>query len=122
MEEDQLTEIAADAPTKGAAPGDQKSEKLPGEVQDMGPAVVSPDATTDPGDAATKKAKKATPPGSAGGKGLPSNAKATAQGDGSGPMAVGAREEHRSRGRGSYCRGRSGRGDNRRAYFFNGFL
>jgi len=98
VEEDQLTEIAADAPTKGAAPGDQKSEKLPGEVQDMGPAVVSPDATTDPGDAATKKAKKATPPGSAGGKGLPSNAKPTAQGDGSGPMAVGAKEEHELEG------------------------
>ena len=93
VEEDQLYEIAADAPTKGAAPGNQKSEKLPGEVQDMGPAVVSPDATTDPGDAATKKAKKATPPGSAGGKGLPSNAKATAVGDGSGPMKSGAREE-----------------------------
>ena len=74
VEEEQLDEIAADAPTKGAAPGNQKSESLPGEVQDMGPAVVSPDATTDPGDAATKKAKKATPPGSAGGKGLPSNA------------------------------------------------
>ena len=98
VEEDQLQEIAADAPTKGAAPGDQKSEKLPGEVQDMGPAVVSPDATTDPGDAATKKAKKATPPGSAGGKGLASNAKATAQGNGSGPMAVGAREEHEAEG------------------------
>ena len=70
VEEEQLDEIAADAPTKGAAPGDQKSEKLPGEVQDMGPAVVSPDATTDPGDAATKKAKKATPPGGPGGKGL----------------------------------------------------
>ena len=93
VEEEQLDEIAADAPTKGATPGDQKSEKLPGEVQDMGPAVVSPDATTDPGDAATKKAKKATPPGSAGGKGLPSNAKATAVGDGSGPMKSGAREE-----------------------------
>ena len=98
VEEEQLTEIAADAPTKGAAPGDQKSEKLPGEVQDMGAAVVSPDATTDPGDAATKKAKKATPPGSAGGKGLPSNAKGTAQGDGNGPMAVGAREEHEAEG------------------------
>ena len=98
VEEDQLTEIAADAPTKGAAPGDQKSEKLPGEVQDMGAAVVSPDATTDPGDAATKKAKKATPPGSAGGKGLPSGAKGTAQGDGNGPMAVGAREEHEAEG------------------------
>ena len=93
VEEDQLTEIAADAPTKGAAPGDQKSEKLPGEVQDMGPAVVSPDATSDMGDAATKKAKKATPPGSAGGKGLPSNASGKAQGDGSGPMKSGAREE-----------------------------
>ena len=92
VEEDQLTEIAADAPTKGASPA-MKPEKLPGEVQDMGPAVVSPDATTDPGDAATKKAKKATPPGSAGGKGLPSNAKATAVGDGSGPMKSGAREE-----------------------------
>ena len=98
VEEEQLTEIAADAPTKGAAPGDQKSEKLPGEVQDMGAAVVSPDATTDPGDAATKKAKKATPPGSAGGKGLPSGAKGTAQGNGSGPMAVGAREEHEAEG------------------------
>ena len=74
VEEDQLTEIAADAPTKGAAPGNQKSESLPGEVQDMGPAVVSPDATTDPGDAATKKAKKATPPGAPGGKGLASKA------------------------------------------------
>ena len=98
VEEEQLDEIAADAPTKGAAPGDQKSEKLPGEVQDMGPAVVSPDATTDPGDAATKKAKKATPPGSAGGKGLPSNAKPVAQGDGSGPMQVGAKEEHELEG------------------------
>jgi len=98
VEEEQLDEIAADAPTKGAAPGDQKSEKLPGEVQDMGPAVVSPDATTDPGDAATKKAKKATPPGSAGGKGLPSNASGKAQGDGNGPMAAGAREEHEAEG------------------------
>jgi len=94
VEDEQLDEIAADAPTKGAVPGDQKSEKLPGEVQDMGPAVVSPDATTDPGDAATKKAKKATPPGGPGGKGLASNAKATAVGDGSGPMKAGAREEY----------------------------
>ena len=98
VEEDQLQEIAADAPTKGAAPGDQKSETVPGEVLVMGPAVVSPDATTDPGDAATKKAKKATPPGSAGGKGLPSKASGKAQGDGNGPMAVGAREEHEAEG------------------------
>ena len=97
VEEEQLDEIAADAPTKGAAPA-MKPEKLPGEVQDMGPAVVSPDATTDPGDAATKKAKKATPPGGPGGKGLASNAKPTAQGDGSGPMKAGAREEHEPEG------------------------
>ena len=74
VEEDQLTEIAADAPTKGAAPGDQKSESLPGEVQDMGAAVVSPDASSDMGKSATSKAKKATPPGKAGGKGLASAA------------------------------------------------
>ena len=97
VEEDQLQEIAADAPTKGAGAA-MPAEKLPGEVQDMGAAVVSPDATTDPGDAATKKAKKATPPGAPGGKGLPSNAKATAQGNGSGPMAVGAKEEHEAEG------------------------
>jgi len=97
VEEDQLQEIAADAPTKNSGAA-MPPEKVPGEVQDMGPAVVSPDASTDPGDAATKKAKKATPPGSAGGKGLPSNAKATAQGNGSGPMAVGAREEHEAEG------------------------
>ena len=73
VEEDQLQEIAADAPTKNAGAA-MPPEKVPGEVQDMGPAVISPDATTDPGDAAPKKAKKATPPGSAGGKGLPSKA------------------------------------------------
>ena len=92
VEEDQLQEIAADAPTKNAGAA-MPPEKVPGEVQDMGPAVVSPDASTDPGDAATKKAKKATPPGSAGGKGLPSGASGKAQGDGSGPMKSGAREE-----------------------------
>ena len=66
------------APTKGAAPA-QKEGKISsdtpgGETQDMGPAVVSPDAPSDPGVAAEKKAKKATPPGSAGGKGLSSKA------------------------------------------------
>ena len=65
-------------PTVGAAPA-QKEDKIAsvtpgGETQDMGPAVVSPDAPSDPGVAAEKKAKKATPPGSAGGKGLSSNA------------------------------------------------
>ena len=73
-------------------------DSIAGERQDMGPAVVSPDATTDPGDAATKKAKKATPPGRPGGKGLASDAKATAVGDGSGPMKQGAREEHELEG------------------------
>ena len=65
------------APMKGAAPA-QKEDKIAGgtpggETQDMGPAVVSPDAPSDPGVAAEKKAKKATPPGSAGGKGLASD-------------------------------------------------
>ena len=68
------------APTKGAAAA-QKEAKISGgtpggETQDMGPAVVSPEAKSDPGDAATKKAKKATPPGRAGGKGLSSDASA----------------------------------------------
>jgi len=65
-------------PTVGAAPA-QKEGKISnvtpgGETQDMGPAVVSPDAPSDPGVAAEKKAKKATPPGRPGGKGLPSQA------------------------------------------------
>ena len=66
------------APTKGAAPA-QKEDKIAGgtpggNTEDMGPAVVSPDAPSDPGVAAEKKAKKATPPGKAGGKGLASSA------------------------------------------------
>ena len=65
------------APTKGAAKA-QAEEKIDakghGKIEDMGPAVVSPDAKSDPGDAATDKAKKATPPGRPGGKGLPSDA------------------------------------------------
>ena len=64
----------ANLPKRGAAPGNQKSETLPGERQDMGPAVVSPDASSDMGKAAEKKAKKATPPGKAGGKGQSSDA------------------------------------------------
>ena len=81
----QLDEVAADAPMKGAG-APMPAEKLPGEVQDMGPAVVSPDAKTDPGDAATDKAKKAKKPGRDG-KGLPSDASPKAQGDGNGPMS-----------------------------------
>ena len=52
---------------KGAAPA-QKEDKIAsgtpgGETQDMGPAVVSPDAPSDPGVAAEKKAKRAKLPG-----------------------------------------------------------
>ena len=80
------------APMKGAAPA-QKEAKIAGgtpggETQDMGPAVVSPEAKSDPGDAATKKAKKASPP-----KTSSSDASSKAMGDGSGEMKVGTREE-----------------------------
>jgi len=80
------------APMKGAAKA-QKEAKLNGgtpggETVDMGPAVVSPEAKSDPGDAATKKAKKASPPTT-----KPSDATSTPMGDGSGEMKVGTREE-----------------------------
>ena len=80
------------APTKGAAPA-QKEATIAGgtpggETQDMGPAVVSPDAKSDPGDAATKKAKKASPPTT-----KSSDASPKPMGDGSGEMKVGTREE-----------------------------
>ena len=79
------------AAMKGAVKA-QAEEKIDakghGEVQDMGPAVVSPEAKSDPGDAATDKAKKATPP-----KTKPSDASSKAMGDGSGEMKVGTREE-----------------------------
>jgi len=80
------------APMKGAAKA-QKEAKLNGgtpggETVDMGPAVVSPEAKTDPGDAASKKAKKASPPTT-----KPSDASSTPMGDGSGEMKVGTREE-----------------------------
>ena len=80
------------APMKGAT-APQKEAKIAGgtpggETQDMGPAVVSPDAKSDPGDAATNKAKKATPP-----KTKSSDASSKPMGDGSGEMKVGAREE-----------------------------
>jgi hypothetical protein len=61
VDEVQLDEVAADAPKKGAAPA-EKGGRLEGEVQDMGAAVVSPDATTDPGKEASKKVAKASPP------------------------------------------------------------
>ena len=62
---------------KGAAPA-QKEDKIAGgtpggETEDMGPAVVSPDAPSDPGEKATQKAKKSPKPGRDG-KGNPSNA------------------------------------------------
>ena len=55
------------APMKGAAPA-QKEDKIAGgtpggNTEDMGPAVVSPDAPSDPGVAAEKKAKRAKLPG-----------------------------------------------------------
>ena len=80
------------APMKGAAKA-QKEAKLNGgtpggETVDMGPAVVSPEAKTDPGDAASKKAKKASPPTT-----KSSDASSTPMGDGSGEMKVGTREE-----------------------------
>ena len=80
------------APMKGAAKA-QKEAKLNGstpggQTQDMGPAVVSPEAKSDPGDAATKKAKKASPPTT-----KSSDASSTPMGDGSGEMKVGTREE-----------------------------
>ena len=95
-DEEQLAEIAADAPKKGAAPAEPMAKLATvtpgGEVQDMGPAVVSPDAPTDPGEQATKKAAKAKKPGRDG-KGQASNASPTPMGDGSGDMKAGTREE-----------------------------
>tara|TARA_Y100000310_G_scaffold325684_1_gene389502 strand:- start:1028 stop:2164 length:1137 start_codon:yes stop_codon:yes gene_type:complete len=85
----ELTEVAADAPKKGAAPP-MKPESLPGERQDMGPAVVSPDAKSDPGKEASKKASKS---GDLPDKGKPSAASGKPMGDGSGPMKGGAKEE-----------------------------
>ena len=84
VDDSQLDELAADAPKKNAAaamPMPKIDSGTPGgEVQDMGPAVVSPDATTDPGDAATKKASKAPLPGK-GGKGLASAASGKVESD-----------------------------------------
>ena len=61
VDDTQLDEVAADAPKKGAAPA-EKMDSVEGERQDMGPAVVSPDAKTDPGKEASKKVGKASPP------------------------------------------------------------
>ena len=79
------------APMKGAAKLPRKKPNLNGGTPggktsvDMGPAVVSPEAKTDPGDAASKKAKKASPPTT-----KSSDASSTPMGDGSGEMKVGA--------------------------------
>jgi len=93
-DEEQLTEIAADAPKKGAAPAEPMAKLATvtpgGEVQDMGPAVVSPDAPSDPGVEASKKAKVSDKLPR---KGKPSAAKPTPMGDGSGEMKAGTREE-----------------------------
>lgn len=52
-----LTEGEANAPKKGAGAA-EKAETVPGERQDLGPAVVSPDAKSDPGKETSKKSKK----------------------------------------------------------------
>ena len=88
------------APMKGATKA-QAEEKIDakghGKIEDMGPAVVSPDAPSDPGVAAEKKAKRAKLPG-LNGKGNASDASSKAMGDGSGEMKVGAREEFEAEG------------------------
>ena len=76
-EDEQLVEDPANAPTLHAEPA-MPMQHMDGqdEVEDMGPAVVSPKAPSDPGKVASKKAKRATPPGAPGGKGLASDASA----------------------------------------------
>ena len=76
-EDEQLVEEPANAPTLHAEPA-MPMQHMDGqdEVEDMGPAVVSPKAPSDPGKEASKKAKRATPPGAPGGKGFPSDASA----------------------------------------------
>ena len=56
-----LVEASADAPKKGAVSA-ETMDSVDGERQDMGAAVVSPDASSDPGKEASKKKKKASPP------------------------------------------------------------
>ena len=86
-EDEQLVEepVAANAPKRNASPAEpmQKiaADTPGGEVEDMGPAVVSPDAPSDPGKVAAKKAKKTAPP-----KTDASDASPKPMGDGSGPM------------------------------------
>ena len=84
----ELAEVAADAPKQGAGAADPMTS-VPGERQDMGPAVVSPDAPSDPGKEASKKSKKSAMLPD---KGKPSDASPKAQGDGNGPMKS-SREE-----------------------------
>ena len=76
-EDEQLVEEPANAPTLHAEPA-MPMQHMDGqdEVEDMGPAVVSPNAPSDPGKEASKKAKRATPPGAPGGKGFASDASA----------------------------------------------
>ena len=76
-EDEQLVEEPANAPTLHAEPA-MPMQHMDGqdEVEDMGPAVVSPKAPSDTGKEASKKAKRATPPGAPGGKGFPSDASA----------------------------------------------
>ena len=86
-EDEQLVEepVAANAPKRNASPAEPMhkiaADTPGGEVEDMGPAVVSPDAPSDPGKVAAKKAKKTAPP-----KTDASAASPKPMGDGSGPM------------------------------------
>ena len=86
-EDEQLVEepVAANAPKRNASPAEPMhkiaADTPGGEVEDMGPEVVSPDAPSDPGKVAAKKAKKTAPP-----KTDASAASPKPMGDGSGPM------------------------------------
>jgi hypothetical protein len=73
----QLDEVSWDEPKKGAAPA-EKMQSVPGTRQDMGPAVVSPDAPSDPGKEASKKATQSDKLPR---KGKPSNASGKVESD-----------------------------------------
>ena len=75
--EEQLDEISWDQPKKGAAPA-EKMQSVPGTRQDMGPAVVSPDAPSDMGKEASKKASQSDKLPR---KGKPSNASGKVESD-----------------------------------------
>ena len=59
LEEANLEEAKMKQPNDSGGKA-QPADSVDGERQDMGPAVVSPDASSDPGKAASSKAKKIT--------------------------------------------------------------